>query len=130
MEYYLSDKPVSPLIDRGLIARMTGGFSGAELANLVNEAALLAAKQGADVITPLMLDISYDKISMGVELKSQKSTLESRTKTAYHEGGHVIVSMNMPGATPIHKATIAPRGGALGFVSYVSMAGGGAGGGR
>lgn len=123
LTYYLSDKPVSPLIDKDLVARMTQGFSGADIANLINEAALLAAKEGADVISPAMLDDSYDKIQMGVERKSGKQSLDERKKTAYHEGGHVIVSLNMPGAPTIHKATIMPRGNTLGMVSHVGRGG-------
>lgn len=121
LEYYLADKPVSPLLDRDLIARLTGGFSGADLANLINEAALLAAKQGADVITPAMVDSSYDKISMGVARTSAKQSVEGLTKTAYHEAGHVIVALNMDGGAPIHKATIMFRGHALGMVSRVGL---------
>jgi len=119
LEFYLHDKPISPDVDRDLLARQTQGFSGADISNLVNEAALLAAKEGADLVTPAMLDTSFDKIRMGVERKSVKRTLEGRKRTAYHEGGHAIVATFTAGASPIHKATIVPRGHALGMVTQV-----------
>eukprot|EP00197_Chlamydomonas_leiostraca_P003648 CAMPEP_0202861408 /NCGR_PEP_ID=MMETSP1391-20130828/2816_1 /ASSEMBLY_ACC=CAM_ASM_000867 /TAXON_ID=1034604 /ORGANISM="Chlamydomonas leiostraca, Strain SAG 11-49" /LENGTH=821 /DNA_ID=CAMNT_0049540795 /DNA_START=584 /DNA_END=3045 /DNA_ORIENTATION=+ len=119
LDYYLADKPVAPGVDRDLLARQTQGFSGADLSNLINEAALLAAKQGSDAITPAMLDSSFDKIRMGVERKSVKRTEEGRRRTAYHEAGHALVALHTPGASPIHKATIVPRGHALGMVTQV-----------
>jgi ATP-dependent metalloprotease len=76
-----------------LLARQTSGFSGADLANLVNEAALLAAKQGADAITAGMVDYAYDKVLMGVERKSAVRSPEALKRTAYHEGGHALVSI-------------------------------------
>ncbi|KAJ9524515.1 hypothetical protein QJQ45_019587, partial [Haematococcus lacustris] len=117
LDYYLGSKPVAGEVDRDLIARQTQGFSGADLSNLVNEAALLAAKQGADLITPLMLDSSFDKIRMGVERKNVRRTAEGIKRTAYHEAGHALVAMHTPGASPVHKATIVPRGHALGMVT-------------
>ncbi|KAL6745182.1 P-loop containing nucleoside triphosphate hydrolase protein [Haematococcus lacustris] len=119
LDYYLGSKPVAGEVDRDLIARQTQGFSGADLSNLVNEAALLAAKQGADLITPLMLDSSFDKIRMGVERKNVRRTAEGIKRTAYHEAGHALVAMHTPGASPVHKATIVPRGHALGMVTQV-----------
>ncbi|EFJ46511.1 hypothetical protein VOLCADRAFT_105496 [Volvox carteri f. nagariensis] len=119
LEYYLSDKPLGPDVDRELLARQTQGFSGADLSNLINEGAILAAKEGADAITQRMLDWAYDKILMGVERKSVKRTLEARRRTAFHEAGHALVALATPGASPIHKATIVPRGHALGMVTQV-----------
>ncbi len=80
----------------------------------MNEAALLAAKEGKEAISGHMVDYSYDKIKMGVERKSVKRSPEAVRRTAYHESGHAIVALNVPGAIPIHKATIVPRGHALG----------------
>lgn len=101
------------------MARQTSGFSGADLANLVNEAALLAAKQGADAINANMVDYAFDKVLMGVERKSAVRSPEALKRTAYHEGGHALVALTVPGASPVHKATIVPRGHALGMVTQV-----------
>ncbi|GLC41713.1 hypothetical protein PLESTB_000685100 [Pleodorina starrii] len=119
LEYYMSDKPLGTDVDRELLARQTQGFSGADLSNLINEGAILAAKEGSDTITQRMLDWAYDKILMGVERKSVKRTLEARRRTAYHEAGHALVALSTAGASPIHKATIVPRGHALGMVMQV-----------
>ncbi|GIL57193.1 hypothetical protein Vafri_12491, partial [Volvox africanus] len=119
LEYYLSDKPLGPDVDRELLARQTQGFSGADLSNLINEGAILAAKEGSEAITQRMFDWAYDKILMGVERKSVKRTLEARRRTAFHEAGHALVALLTPGASPIHKATIVPRGHALGMVMQV-----------
>ena len=119
LEYYLGDKPVDVDVDADLLARQSAGFSGADLSNLVNEAALQAAKMGRDALTASMLDYAFDKICMGVERKSVRRSLESLRRTAYHEAGHAIVALHMPGAKPIHKATIVPRGHALGMVTQV-----------
>eukprot|EP00882_Tetradesmus_deserticola_P011814 GHRQ01012505.1.p1 GENE.GHRQ01012505.1~~GHRQ01012505.1.p1 ORF type:complete len:329 (+),score=195.39 GHRQ01012505.1:773-1759(+) len=119
LEYYLSDKPVAPGLDQALLARQTSGFSGADISNLVNEAALLAAKRGADAISADMVDYAYDKVLMGVERKSAVRSQESLRRTAYHESGHALVALAVPGASPVHKATIVPRGHALGMVTQV-----------
>jgi ATP-dependent metalloprotease len=87
----------------------------------VNEAALLAAKQGADSISASMLDWAYDKVLMGVERLSAVRSPEARRRTAYHEGGHALVAAAVAGASPLHKATIIPRGHALGMVQQVSL---------
>lgn len=118
-DYYLSDKPVAPDVDKDLLARQTQGFSGADISNVVNEAALTAAKEGLDNISAPLLDFAFDKIRMGVERKSVKRTEEGRKRTAYHESGHALVALSVPGASPIHKATIVPRGHALGMVTQV-----------
>jgi len=119
IEYYLHDKPFAADVDRDVLARQTQGFSGADISNLINEAALSAAKEGADIIAPHMLDQAFDKIRMGVERKSVRRSEQARKRTAYHEAGHAIVALHTPGASPIHKATIVPRGHALGMVSQV-----------
>jgi ATP-dependent metalloprotease len=104
-------------VDAAALARRTAGFSGAELANLVNEAALAAGKGGHARISAAMLDEAQDKILMGSERRSMVRTAESLRRTAYHEGGHALVAFHTAGAHPIHKATIVPRGHALGMVS-------------
>ena len=101
-----------------LLARRTPGFSGAELANLVNESALLAARYDADSISLNLLDEARDKVLMGTPRALTQSD-EARRLTAYHEGGHALVALHTRGAKPIHKATIVPRGHALGMVSQL-----------
>ncbi|MFT5702900.1 MAG: cell division protease FtsH [Rickettsiales bacterium] len=98
------------------IAKGTPGFSGADLANLVNEGALLAARSNQMLITMQNLEDAKDRIMMGSERKSMVMQEDEKTLTAYHEGGHAIVSINCPNSDPIHKATIIPRGRALGLV--------------
>ena len=94
----------------------TPGFSGADLANLVNEAALLAARRSKRIVTSQEFEDARDKILMGAEHRTLLMTDEEKKMTAYHEGGHALVSLNMKGSVPIHKATIIPRGRALGMV--------------
>lgn len=118
IDLYLEGKPLASDVDSENLARRTPGFSGAELANLVNEAALLAARNDADSINALLLDEARDKVLMGSPRSLVQST-EARKLTAYHEGGHALVALYTPGAKPIHKATIVPRGHALGMVSQV-----------
>ncbi|MGF1455363.1 MAG: ATP-dependent zinc metalloprotease FtsH [Alphaproteobacteria bacterium] len=103
-------------VDAKVIARGTPGFSGADLANLVNEAALLAARRSKKVVTMAEFEDAKDKVMMGAERRSMVMTEEQKTLTAYHEGGHAIVAMNVPATDPVHKATIIPRGRALGMV--------------
>jgi len=98
------------------IARGTPGFSGADLANLVNESALLAARKNKRVVTNQEFEEAKDKVMMGAERRSMVMTEDEKKLTAYHEGGHALVSFNMPSYDPIHKATIIPRGRALGMV--------------
>ena len=104
------------IIDSKTIARGTPGFSGAELANLVNEAALLAARKNKTLVQTVDLEEAKDKVLMGVERKSMIMSEEQKKLTAYHEGGHAIVSLYRKGCDPIHKATIIPRGRSLGLV--------------
>ncbi|TAE33784.1 MAG: ATP-dependent metallopeptidase FtsH/Yme1/Tma family protein [Alphaproteobacteria bacterium] len=108
--------PLSPDVDIRVLARGTPGFSGADLANLVNEAALLAARRDKKVVTMKELEDAKDKVMMGAERKSMVMSEEEKRMTAYHEGGHAIVSLHCPASDPIHKATIIPRGRALGMV--------------
>lgn len=103
-------------LDLKIIARGTPGFSGAELANLVNEAALLAARKGKRLVDLTDLEEAKDKVLMGVERRSMVLSKEQKELTAYHEGGHAIVGIHMKASDPIHKATIIPRGRALGMV--------------
>lgn len=108
--------PLGPDVDLRLIARGTPGFSGADLANLVNEAALMAARIGRSVITMIDFENAKDKVMMGSERRSMVLTQEQKEKTAYHEAGHAVVGLALPQCDPVYKATIIPRGGALGMV--------------
>ena len=116
LEVHLRKIPKAPDIDARIIARGTPGFSGADLANLVNEAALLAARYGKKVVTMRELESAKDKVMMGAERKSMVMSEDEKKMTAYHEGGHALVSIYNPASDPIHKATIIPRGRALGMV--------------
>ena len=108
--------PLGPDVDLRVIARGTPGFSGADLANLVNEAALTAARIGRRFVAMVDFEAAKDKIMMGAERRSMVLTQEQKEKTAYHEAGHAIVGIHMPKCDPVYKATIIPRGGALGMV--------------
>ena len=116
LQVHLKKVPMGPDVDAKIIARGTPGFSGADLANLVNEAALLAARRDRKVVTMKELEEAKDKVMMGVERKSMVMSDEEKKMTAYHEAGHAIVAMHSPASDPIHKATIIPRGRALGMV--------------
>ena len=108
---------MSPDVNLRTVARGTPGFSGADLANLVNEAALLAARKNKRIVTYQEFEDAKDKVMMGAERRSMVMTEDEKKLTAYHEGGHALVSFNMlPHYDPIHKATIIPRGRALGMV--------------
>ena len=107
---------MAPDVNLRTIARGTPGFSGADLANIVNEAALLAARKNKRIVTLLEFEEAKDKVMMGAERRSMVMTEDEKKLTAYHEGGHALVSFNMPSYDPIHKATIIPRGRALGMV--------------
>jgi cell division protease FtsH len=106
--------PLAPDVEARTIARGTPGFSGADLANLVNEAALMAARAGKRVVTMFDFEQAKDKVMMGAERRSMVMTEEEKTMTAYHEAGHAIVNIHVPGNDPLHKVTIIPRGRALG----------------
>lgn len=116
LQVHLRKVPVAPDVDPKIIARGTPGFSGADLANLVNEAALLAARNDKKVVSMRELESAKDKVMMGVERKSMVMSDEEKKMTAYHEAGHAIIAINYPASDPIHKATIIPRGRALGMV--------------
>ncbi|CAK9099378.1 ATP-dependent zinc metalloprotease FTSH 5, partial [Durusdinium trenchii] len=116
LDLYLEPKPTAEDVDVEVIARGTPGASGADIANLVNIAALRASTSGAEMITLADLEYAKDKILMGSERKSAFIPEEVRKVTAYHEGGHALVAIHTDGAMPIHKATIMPRGQALGMV--------------
>ena len=108
--------PLGPDVDLRIIARGTPGFSGADLANLVNEAALLAARIGRRFVTMDDFEFAKDKVMMGTERRSMVLTDEQKEMTAYHEAGHAIVGIKLPKCDPVYKATIIPRGSALGMV--------------
>ncbi|KZZ03399.1 cell division protein FtsH, partial [Sulfitobacter sp. HI0076] len=108
--------PLGPDVDLRIIARGTPGFSGADLANLVNEAALMAARVGRRFVTMVDFEQAKDKVMMGPERRSMVMTAEQKEMTAYHEAGHALVGMTLPKCDPVYKATIIPRGGALGMV--------------
>ena len=108
--------PLGPDVDLRIIARGTPGFSGADLANLVNEAALMAARFGRRFVTMEDFENSKDKVMMGAERRSMVLTQDQKEKTAYHEAGHAIVGLKLSKTDPVYKATIIPRGGALGMV--------------
>ncbi len=108
--------PLAPDVDIKTIARGTPGFSGADLMNLVNEAALLAARRGKKIVSMNEFEDAKDKVMMGSERRSMVMTEDEKKLTAYHEGGHALVSLKCPATDPIHKATIIPRGRALGMV--------------
>ena len=108
--------PLAPDVDLKIIARGTPGFSGADLMNLVNEAALLAARRGKRIVTMKEFEDAKDKVMMGAERRTLVMTDDEKRLTAYHEAGHAVVALNVPATDPVHKATIIPRGRALGMV--------------
>jgi cell division protease FtsH len=116
LKVHMRNVPLAPDVDPRVIARGTPGFSGADLANLVNEAALLAARRNKRMVTQHEFEDAKDKVMMGAERKSMAMSEEEKQLTAYHESGHAIVALNVPAADPVHKATIIPRGRALGMV--------------
>nr|CAH7719780.1 unnamed protein product [Callosobruchus chinensis]CAH7730914.1 unnamed protein product [Callosobruchus chinensis] len=107
---------MAPDVNVKTVARGTPGFSGADLANLLNESALIAARRNKKIVTLDDFKYARDKVMMGVERRSLIMTEEEKRLTAYHEAGHAMIAVNMPVSDPIHKATIIPRGRALGFV--------------
>jgi cell division protease FtsH len=113
--------PLSPDVDLAVIARGTPGFSGADLANVVNEAALLAARVDKTVVESIDFDNAKDKVLMGVERRSMVISDEEKKSTAYHEAGHTLVARTIPGTDPIHKVSIIPRGRALGVTMQLPI---------
>lgn len=111
--------PMATDVNLAVVAKGTPGFSGADLANLVNEAALLAARKDEDKVTMEDLEAAKDKVMMGAERRSMVITEDEKKVTAYHEAGHALVGMFLPGADPVHKVSIIPRGRAMGVTMYL-----------
>ncbi len=116
LKVHVRKVPLAPDVNLKTVARGTPGFSGADLANLINEAALMAARRNKRMVTQAEFEDAKDKVMMGAERKSLVMTDEEKALTAYHEGGHAIVALNVKATDPVHKATIIPRGRALGMV--------------
>ncbi len=116
LKVHVRKVPLAPDVNLKTIARGTPGFSGADLMNLVNEAALTAARRNKRMVTQSEFEEAKDKVMMGAERKSLVMTEEEKRNTAYHEAGHALVALHVPGSDPVHKATIIPRGRALGMV--------------
>jgi len=116
LKVHMRKVPLGPDVDARVIARGTPGFSGADLSNLVNEAALMAARRGKRVVGMAEFEDAKDKVMMGAERRSMAMSEQEKKLTAYHEAGHAIVALHEPASDPIHKATIIPRGRALGMV--------------
>ncbi|MGC6512838.1 MAG: ATP-dependent zinc metalloprotease FtsH [Parvibaculales bacterium] len=116
LKVHMKKVPLGPDVDVRTIARGTPGFSGADLANIVNEAALLAARRNKRVVSNAEFEDAKDKVMMGAERRTMVMSEEEKKLTAYHEGGHALVALNLEASDPIHKATIIPRGRALGMV--------------
>ncbi|MGC8746666.1 MAG: ATP-dependent zinc metalloprotease FtsH, partial [Candidatus Saccharicenans sp.] len=121
LRVHIRKVPLAEDVDLKVIARSTPGFSGADLANLINEAALLAARKGQDNVTMKDLEEAKDKVLMGVERKSMIISDEDKRNTAFHEAGHALVAALIPEADPIHKVTIIPRGLALGLTQQLPL---------
>jgi len=115
LKVHMRQVPLAPDVDPRVIARGTPGFSGADLANLINEAALLAARIGKRVVTMQEFEDAKDKVMMGAERRSMVMTEDEKKLTAYHEAGHALVGLKVPKYDPLHKVTIIPRGRALGI---------------
>jgi len=119
LTHYLGDKPTDTSVDVETIARGTTGFTGADLDNLVNTAAVQGALEGEEKLTARLMDWARDRLILGSERKSAVLSEENRKLTAYHEGSHALIAMNTPSARPVHKCTIVPRGSALGVTSQL-----------
>jgi len=116
LRVHMRNVPLAANVDVRTIARGTPGFSGADLANLVNEAALMAARKDRRMVTMPDFEEAKDKVMMGAERRSMAMSEQEKRNTAYHEGGHALVALTVPSSDPVHKATIIPRGRALGMV--------------
>lgn len=116
LKVHVRNVPLAPNVDLKVVARGTPGFSGADLMNLVNEAALMAARRDKRLVTMQEFEDAKDKVMMGAERRSSAMTQQEKELTAFHEAGHAIIAINVPAADPVHKATIVPRGRALGMV--------------
>jgi cell division protease FtsH len=119
LKVHIKRAPLADDVDIPTLAKVTPGFSGADLENLVNEAALIAARSNKDKVANIDFEKARDKVMMGPERRSMFMTEEEKKHTAYHEAGHTLVAMLIPGSTPIHKVTIIPRGMALGVTQSV-----------
>jgi cell division protease FtsH len=119
LKVHVRKVPMAPDVDLRVIARGTPGFSGADLMNIVNEAALLAARRGRRLVTHAEFEDAKDKVMMGAERKSMAMSEAEKKLTAYHEAGHALVGLSVPAGMPVHKATIIPRGRALGMVKFL-----------
>jgi cell division protease FtsH len=119
LRVHMGKVQLAPDVEPKVIARGTPGFSGADLANLVNEAALLAARRNKRMVTHAEFEDAKDKVMMGPERKSMAMSEEEKRLTAYHEAGHAVVGLTVPAGYPVHKATIIPRGRALGMVKFL-----------
>ena len=115
LKVHIKGKPIAPGIDLANIARRTPGFTGADLANVLNEAALLTARQGETLITPATIDEAIDRVIAGPQKRTRVMNEHEKLITAYHEGGHALVAAALPNSDPVHKITILPRGRALGY---------------
>ncbi len=121
LKVHSKGKPLAEDVKLDVIAKSTPGMAGAELANLMNEAALVAARRNGDRITMEDIESAKDKVTMGIERKSLVISPVEKKSTAYHEAGHVIVSKFVPGQDPVHKVTIIPRGRAMGLTHYIPL---------
>jgi cell division protease FtsH len=119
LKVHVRKVPLAPDVNLKIIARGTPGFSGADLMNLVNEAALTAARRNKRMVTQAEFEEAKDKVLMGAERKSLVMSEEEKMLTAYHEAGHAVVGLNVPAGIPVHKATIIPRGRAMGMVKFL-----------
>jgi cell division protease FtsH len=121
LKVHAKKTPLAPNVDLGVVARGTPGFSGADLSNVVNEAALLAARKDKSMVDMQDFDDAKDKVLMGVERRSMVISEEEKKNTAYHEAGHTLVAKLIPGTDPIHKVSIIPRGMALGITMQLPL---------
>src|SRR5690606_17752491 len=119
LKVHMKKVPLASDIDPAVIARGTPGFSGADLENLVNEAALFAARENQKLVGMAQLEKAKDKIMMGAERRSMVMKESEKRLTAYHEAGHAIVGLNVPEHDPVYKVTIIPRGRALGVTMFL-----------
>src|SRR6202023_2959795 len=119
LKVHVRNVPLAADVDVKVVARGTPGFSGADLANLVNEAALMAARKNRRMVTHADFEEAKDKVMMGAERKSMVMTEDEKRMTAYHEGGHALVALSVPATDPLHKVTIIPRGRALGVTMFL-----------
>jgi len=121
LKVHAKNKPLASDVNLELIAKGTPGMAGADLSNLMNEAALIAARRDSDTIGMIDLESAKDKVMMGVERKSVLISEKEKKSTAYHEAGHVLVATFTPDHDPVHKVTIIPRGRAMGITHFVPL---------